>query len=72
MTAAVTIADCRRAGYCVRGSKRRCAALGLDFRALITVGLSVEELEKLGDEDVNRCIASARARIARESEIVAR
>lgn len=69
MTERLNLADCRAAGYCVRGTKRRCADLGVDFRKLMGEGVPFEELEPLGDGDVNRCISFARDRIGRANVV---
>lgn len=67
MKLTLTIHDCRKAGYCVKGCRRRCDELGLDFKLLCGEGLPLEELEELGKSDVQirRSCEAARERIAR-------
>lgn len=66
MKPTLTIHDCRKAGYCVKGCRRRCAELDLDFKLLCREGLPLDELEELGRADVQirRSCEVARERIA--------
>lgn len=60
----LTIADCRRVGFCVKGVKRACEVHKQDFRALVKTGLPLTEMDKLDDVNVRRAVAEARKRIA--------
>jgi flavoprotein len=60
----MTIADCRNAGYCVRGCKKRCAELGLDFKVFMREGFPVEQMAQLDDAEIVRTLVITRARIA--------
>lgn len=64
MTDRLTINDCRKAGYCVAGAKRRCDELGLSFRALVGEGLVISEIEGIEDHNLQRSLEKARERIA--------
>lgn len=63
----MTIADCRNAGYCVKGCKKRCEELGLDFKVFMREGFPVEQMERLEDAEITRSLAVTRARIEKES-----
>lgn len=62
----LTVADLQAAGYCLKGARRRCRELDLDFRALVREGLPFAELEPLEDMAVQRALTFARKRIAKE------
>lgn len=63
----MTIADSRAAGYCVRGCRTRCAALGLDFRVFMRDGFPVEDMALLGDAQIDRTLTFTKARLAKET-----
>lgn len=65
MSAMVTIDDCRAAGYCVSGVRRHCAAVGIDFRELVKVGIPVEDVENIEDAAVQRIVLKAKERLAK-------
>lgn len=60
----MTFADCRNAGYCRKGCRRRCAELGLDFKVLVREGFPVEQMAQLDDAEIIRTLVITRARIA--------
>jgi hypothetical protein len=63
----LTLSDCARVGLCAKGSERRCVELGLDRRQFFRgEGLPLEEMRKIDDEQIQRAVASADARIAQE------
>lgn len=64
----MTIGDIRKTGYCVRGSLAHAERLGLDRKALVRVGLPIEDLEKIDDENVRRCVETAKKRIRDEQQ----
>ena len=45
----VTVADCRRMGYCVSGQRDWCIAHGLDFRDVVRNGLTVGYFRSVRD-----------------------
>lgn len=63
----MTLADGRNAGYCVKGCRERCAALGLDWRVYVREGFPVELMETFNDDSIARTLAVTRARLAKES-----
>lgn len=63
----MTIADCRNAGYCVKGCKKRCEELGLDFKVFMREGFPVAEMEKLDDAEIQNSLVKTRARLAGNS-----
>jgi hypothetical protein len=63
----MTIADCRNAGYCVKGCKKRCEELGLDFKVFMREGFPIAQMEKLQDAEIARSLQVTRARLAKES-----
>lgn len=60
MSGVVTIAHCRKAGYCVKGVKSHCLTLGLDFRKLVKGGIPIKEVEGIEDAAVRRIVNIAR------------
>lgn len=62
MSDRLTVNDARRAGFCVSGIKRKCEALGVNFRAFVRNGLPVEEAEKFNDGSIQKAIEIAKAR----------
>ena len=63
----MTLADTRNAGYCVRGSRRRCVELGLDFKTFVREGFPVEQMEALEDAEITRSLEFTRARLNKVS-----
>ena len=63
----MTIADCRNAGYCVKGCKKRCEELGLDFKVFMRQGFPISEMEKLDDAEIQNSLVKTRARLAGNS-----
>lgn len=45
----VTIADVRKAGYCVKGSREAARLRGIDFRDFLKNGIPVKDLEDKDD-----------------------
>lgn len=64
MTGKLHVSDIRAAGICMSGTRTKCRELDLDFRALVKVGLPLEQVEKIEDPHVQRCVAFAKERIA--------
>ncbi len=60
MTDRVTISHVRAAGYCLRGVRRHCATLGVDFRQLVRGGIPISEIEDMDDAVVQEIIRRAR------------
>jgi hypothetical protein len=59
----ITWQHVRAAGYCLhRGARQWCAANGVSFRALMTVGIPIADVEKLDDAMARRVIEVARGR----------
>lgn len=55
----VTVTTLRKARLCVKGSRRQCEVLGLDFKRLVKEGLPVSELREIDDAVVQRCVRIA-------------
>ena len=66
MSGLVTIDDCRAAGYCVSGVRRHCAAIGIDFRELVKVGIPLDIAEKIEDAAVRRIVLKAKERLTKD------
>lgn len=67
----ITVADMRRAGYCVRGIRSWFAANGLDFSEFMANGIPEEKLEAIGDAHANRMLELVRvtwAEVHRKTE----
>ena len=58
----LTIADCRKIGFCVDGVRARCRVLDLDFRTFVREGFPISEMEKIDDFQIQRAVEVARAR----------
>ncbi len=43
MTERITLSDCKRAGFCVKGVRKFVEAAGMDFRDFIKDGISEEQ-----------------------------
>ncbi len=67
MSERVTVVDCRRAGFCMKGVREFCAVHGIDFRAFVRDGYAIEDLAALDDANAARAAEIARARIASAS-----
>lgn len=61
----VTIHDARKAGYCVKGARRRLEELGIDFKDFVQNGGDLAYYEELGktDNQIRRSCEVARQRI---------
>ena len=66
MTEVLTIHDCRKVGFCVKGVKRACSVHGVDFKAMVREGVPLSDMEKLDDVNVKRACDRARERISNE------
>jgi len=65
----LTVNDCRKAGYCASGIRRRCRELNLDDRKFfLEGGLPIDELRHFDDVAIQRSIAEAEKRIAQKDE----
>jgi len=64
VTDKLTIHDCRKVGFCIKGVKRACVVHGQDFKTLVREGLPLSEMDKLDDISVKRACDKARERIA--------
>jgi len=60
----VTITDCRRAGFCARGSRRWFEDRGFDFRAFCREGIEAEVLWATGDAYARAVVRHVAAREA--------
>lgn len=60
MTDRVTITHVRAAGYCLSGTRRHCATVGVDFRRLVKEGIPISEIETVEDALVQEIIKRAR------------
>jgi len=52
----VTIADVRKAGYCVKGTREACRLRGIDFNRLVKAGIPVDELKDMDDAGVQHIL----------------
>ena len=62
----VTHADCEECGFCNHGLRIMAKNNGIDWWGFLQNGIDVEILESWNDENANRAIAAAKARIDRE------
>lgn len=58
----VTMADCRKAGYCVAGVRRWLEANGIEWRDFVRNGVAVERVEQIDDAMSQAVIAIAKGR----------
>lgn len=63
MTDVLTINDCRKVGFCVKGVRRACVVHGFDFKVMVRSGLPLEQMDLLDDINVKRACDKARERI---------
>jgi len=52
----VTIADVRKAGYCVRGSREAARLRGIDFKDFLKNGIPVKKIEHMNDAMVQHIL----------------
>ena len=62
----ITHADCEECGFCNHGLRIMAKRNGIDWWDFLQNGIDVEILESWNDENANRAIAAAKARIERE------
>ena len=62
----VTHADCEECGFCNHGLRIMAKNNGIDWWDFLQNGIDAEILESWNDENANRAIAAAKARIERE------
>lgn len=62
----LTMADCRKAGYCARGVIARLQQLGFEKYRIVREGIPFDELEVFEDAQVQRAIDEAKKRIAND------
>ena len=62
----VTHADCKECGFCNHGLRIMAKRNGIDWWDFLQNGIDAEILESWNDENANRAIAAAKARIERE------
>lgn len=62
----VTHADCKECGFCNLGLRMMAASNGIDWWDFLQNGIDSEILASWNDENANRAIAVAKARIERE------
>jgi len=66
----VTISDCRKGGFCVRGMKQWWESQEAElptFREFLKEGLDMDIAERLEDPFAQRSVEIAKARIAEEN-----
>lgn len=61
----LTMADIRKAGFCVKDSVLHAQRLGLDHRELILKGLPIADVEHIEDANLQKSLVKARERIAK-------
>jgi hypothetical protein len=63
----LTMSDCKKAGYCASGVRRRIRELDIDAREFfLHGGIPLDELRHYDDEAIRRSIAVADARILKD------
>ena len=62
----IILADCAECGFCNHGMRMMAKNNGIDWWDFLQNGIDVEILESWNDENANRAIAAAKARIERE------
>lgn len=65
----IILADCEECGFCNHGLRMMAKNNGIDWWDFLQNGIDVEILESWNDENANRAIAAAKARIEREKGI---
>ena len=65
----VSHADCIECGFCNNGLRMMAKNNGVDWWDFLQNGVDAEILESWNDENANRAIAIAKARIEREKGI---
>ena len=65
----VTHADCKECGFCNHGLRMMAKNNSIDWWIFLQNGVDVEILASWDDENANRAIAVAKARIEREKGI---
>lgn len=58
------LVDCRRAGYCVKGTRKLCQEFGVDFKTFHEQGMLVSEARAMGHDALMDHVM----RVKRESE----
>lgn len=58
----LTVEDCVRSGFCVKGQVRFCKAHDINYRDFVRFGLSFEELTHIEDANLQRAISQAESR----------
>lgn len=61
----ITLNDCRRLKYCMKGVREYCARTKLDYDRLRTTGLEETAFAEVDDVYVSRLISVAKEREAR-------
>lgn len=59
----LTVEDCIRVGFCVKGQLRFCRAHGIDYRSFVQDGLPFKELAGIEDANLKRAMAQAESRM---------
>ena len=62
----ITHADCEECGFCNHGLRIMAKNNGIDWWDFLQNGIDAEILANWNDENANRAIAAAKARIERE------
>jgi len=55
----ITMKDLRSLGYCAVGARRVCKASGVDFKRLVSTGLTMDEIVAKAPEKYKREILEA-------------
>lgn len=58
----LTVEDCIRAGFCVKGQVRFCQAHGIDYRTFVREGLPFDRLSHIEDANLKRAMVQAESR----------
>ena len=62
----IILADCEECGFCNHGLRMMAKRNGIDWLDFLQNGIDAEILASWNDENANRAIAVAKARIERE------
>ena len=65
----ITHADCEECGFCNHGLRIMAKRNGIDWWDFLQNGVDAEIMQSWNDENANRAIAAAKARIEREKGI---
>lgn len=58
----MTLQDCRKAGFCVKGVREVCRLHGVDWRDFVRNGMPVSQAETYDDANIRRVLDDMKKR----------